>query len=263
MRQIITEQQKSQAKARQHEAELAHVLRMGTMWEMASGLSHQINQPLTAIANYAAATLHDLGSGKLSRDGIIESLTQIYQEADRASDVVRHINRFIRKAEPKQELADVNEVVGSVLDLARFELTKNQVDLELDLHQRVSTLWVDRIQIEQAILNLIRNAIDAMRGVPECDRRIAISTSMAGSDDVAITIRDHGSGVASEDLKEIFDPFFSTKPSGMGMGLSITRTIVEAHGGRVEIPRNESEGAVFTVVLPSETGILNRTSNTS
>ncbi|MFQ5973422.1 MAG: PAS domain S-box protein, partial [Alphaproteobacteria bacterium] len=247
----ITEQKMAQAKARQHESELAHVLRMGTMWEMASGLGHQINQPLTAIANFAGGALRRLRDGKRSREEIIEALEQIYQEANRASEVVRHLNRFIRKAEPRPALMDVNEIVRSALDLARAEFADGKVKLELRLSSDLPAVTADPVQIEQAFLNLVRNAIEAMQTAPARDRRIVVRTAVSNGDGVAAFVSDSGPGVSAADTKRIFDPFFTTKPNGMGMGLSITRTIVEAHGGSVDILKRRKKGVTFRIVLPT------------
>ena len=247
----ITERVEAEQARRQHQAELARVLRMGTMGEMASSLAHEVNQPLAAIYNYSRGCLRRLTSGKSSPSEFRPALEQISEQAERASAVVRKIADFVRKGEPAQAPTDLNELVHSVARLVGAELGDGQVRLKLELGNLIPVVEIDRIEIEQVLLNIVRNSIEAMQETPLRDRTLAIATRQPSDDEIEITVRDTGPGLP--DLAgEIFEAFFSTKQGGMGMGLAISRTIMDAHGGRVWAEQGAPCGAVFHITLPVE-----------
>ncbi|MDX2168334.1 MAG: ATP-binding protein [Deltaproteobacteria bacterium] len=239
----ITERVRAEDNARQHQAELAHVLRVGTMGEMAAGLAHEINQPLGAIANYARGAVRRVRDGGLAAPGLLPILEEIAGEAMRAGEIIRRLRELIRKAGPQQTPVDVNELARNSVRLVQGEARQHGVDVQLELDGAVPCVAADATQIEQVLLNLLRNGIEAAGSAGE--RRVRVCTAAAAGA-VAVDVRDSGAGLPPAD---VFAPFFTTKPHGLGMGLSISRSIVEAHGGRLEaLPGGP--GATFRVTLP-------------
>ena len=246
-----TERKEAEDRARQHEADLAHVLRLSTMGEMATALAHQLNQPLAAIANYTRGCLFRIQSGDWESSDLIAVLEKASHQAERAGRMVREMGDFARAPEPRTSIVDINDLVRSVVRFEETELQGNDVQLDLALTHGLPRVAVDEIEIEQVILNLVRNGIEAMADVDEDERRLAISTVMTDGGEIEIAVRDSGSGLSPDDRSELFEPFFSTKPKGMGMGLSIARTIVEAHGGRLWVADEPGPGATFSLALPA------------
>jgi PAS domain S-box-containing protein len=242
--QDITERVRAEENARQHQAELAHVLRVGTMGEMAAGLAHEINQPLGAIANYARGAVRRVRDGGLASPGLLPILEEIAGEAMRAGEIIRRLRELIRKEGPQQAPVDVNELARNSVRLVQGEARQHGVDVQLELGA-VPRVAADATQLEQVLLNLLRNGIEAADSTGE--RRVRLRTATdAGA--VAVDVRDSGAGLPAED---VFAPFFTTKPHGLGMGLSISRSIIEAHGGRLEaLPGGP--GATFRVTLPAQ-----------
>ncbi len=250
----VSEQKQAAERARQHEAELARVLRLSTMGEMASGLAHQLNQPLAAVVNYCRGCLRRLQSGEWKSDEIMNALEQACEQADRASTIVRDIRDFIRKSEPRRSLVDVNESVGSAVTLAEGELRNNRVRIRLNLADGLPPALVDAVEIEQVILNLLRNGMEAMMETEVRKRQLTICTLMAADRAIEVALQDTGPGLSPDIEDKIFEPFVSTKREGMGMGLAISRTIVEAHGGRLWATRIAGGGARFHFTLPADGG---------
>ena len=244
----------AQEQADQRRSELARVLRMNSMGEMVTALAHEINQPLTAIYNFSRGCHRRIESGGVSPNELIDPLEQITKQAERASKVVRNLADFVRKGRPDQTETDVNEMVQLVVELARDELKSTRVGLVLDLAQGLPRITVDQIEIEQVLLNLVHNAVAAMREVPARRRSLTIVTAMSANDAIEIVVRDTGPGIANELLSHIFEPFFSTKSKAMSMGLAIGRTIVAAHDGRMWAEPNKEMGAAFHVTLPAREG---------
>ncbi|HKD36209.1 MAG TPA: ATP-binding protein [Pirellulales bacterium] len=248
----VSERKRAQEKARQHLAELAHMMRLRMMGELMSEVSHEINQPLYAISNFAAASLNRLNSpqGASAPSEVVGWLEQIAAQATRAGEIIRRIGRFVRKSPAKLITADVNEIVKSVIDLLGVDGRLDAVDLQLELADDVPPVSVDRIQVEQVLVNLLRNALEAMANNPAADRQLAVHTERHSSCDVAVAVSDNGPGLPPEQLGRLFEPFFTTKSEGMGMGLSISHSIIEAHGGRLEASANTDRGLTFRFTLP-------------
>jgi signal transduction histidine kinase len=215
----------------QHVSDLAHVSRLGTMGEMASGLAHELNQPLTAIANYIRGTLRRLHAGKMDDQELQSVLERSAKEAERAAEVIRRIRAFVSKDSSLREEIDINEPARQVARMVATELNANHISLVLDLEQFPGTVVADAIQIEQVLLNLVRNAIDALIEHRGDKREISITSKMNKSGNVAIEVADNADALSPADLSRIYDPFFTTREDGMGLGLSISKTIIEAHGG--------------------------------
>ena len=250
----ITARVRAEEGVRQHQAELAHVARLGTMGEMATGLAHELNQPLAAIVNYIQACLERIRAGVGDSDDLLIDMERAAAQAERAGEMIEHIRDFVRKGEPRRTSVDLNSLVRLAAELIDSELRHAGVRVCLDLAEEIPIVKAQDIQIEQVIVNLMRNSLEAMNENEAGTRQLTIHTSRAESDAVELTIRDTGRGLPDETLDRVFDPFFSTKPDGMGMGLSICRTIVEAHGGHLWATSDSDRGATFRFTLPSDEG---------
>jgi PAS domain S-box-containing protein len=247
----ITARRRAEEQARQHLQSLAHVSRVSSMGEMASAIAHEINQPLTAIANYTYASARMLRSGAATRDEILEVLQRVAAEAERAGEVVRRMRSFVRGDEGQLQAVEANFLVNEVVRLAAAEARQNGVELDTRLEIGLPVVLADSIQIQQVLLNLVRNAIEAIAMSGADERRVQLATRAAGADMIEITVADSGPGLAAADLEKVFEPFYTTKPEGIGIGLALSRSIADAHGGRLWATANAgSPGATFHLTLP-------------
>jgi PAS domain S-box-containing protein len=244
----ITEHKRAEALARQHQAELAHVLRVGTIGEIAAGLAHEINQPLGAIANYAQGCARRLRTGA-SETALLPIIEEIAGEALRAGAIIRRLRDLVRKKSPPPERLDLNGLVRESARVIEPEARQFGIRVRLDLTPDLPPVTCDGIQIEQVLLNLLLNGIEAVQASGNGERTIAVTTAPLGDAAVEVAIRDSGVGLPAPPT-DVFAPFFSTKPSGLGMGLSISRSIIEAHGGRLSAARNADRGSTFRFTLP-------------
>ncbi len=247
----ITEEIRHREHIQQLRSQLAHVSRLSTMGEMATGIAHELNQPLTAIANYACAARQDLWyDNATSRARLDELLANLSEQAVRAGDVVHRIRSFVKSPQGSRETCDLHKLIDDVVELMHYYLQSNGIQLEL--HHSAPRLWVeiDEIQIQQVLLNLIRNAIEAMDGLNKAERRLEISTSRSHDERVAISVKDFGKGLTSEEQGKLFDAFYTTKEDGMGIGLAICQTIIESHEGRLWVERNLDRGVTFHFTVP-------------
>lgn len=245
-----SEQLRSERENRDIGERLAQVGRVTTLGEMASAIAHEINQPLTAISAYAQACRRIFEQPAPDSRLLHETLEAIASQALRAGDVVRRIRGFVRHHDSARESIDINDVVRAALEFADFDLRAHAVEVKADLAARLPPVLADPIQIQQVCLNLIRNAIDAMAETPPAARRLAF-TSHVQDGTVVVTCRDSGPGVADEMRERLFEPFQTNKAEGMGMGLSISASIVSAHGGTLRYAGEPAGGASFTLVLPA------------
>jgi C4-dicarboxylate-specific signal transduction histidine kinase len=230
---------------------MAHIGRLSTMGEMVSGLAHELNQPLSAIANFARASLYRVRSMAGDElDEVAESLEQIAGQADRAGAIIRHLRGFVRRADAERTDVDVNQLVREISVLLEVDARLHEARLALVLDESLPTLIGDRVQLEQVIANLVRNALEAMNETPPAKREVTIATAGLPNGGVEVAVRDRGSGCRNGDADRWFDPFYTTKPSGMGLGLSISRSIVESHGGRLDALPNPEGGSIFRFRLP-------------
>jgi len=232
------------------QTELARVSRLTTMGELAASIAHEVNQPLTAVTNNGSACLRLLANRSLEPEVLRRALEEIVADGTRASAVVARIRGFIKKAPVEKTELDVNEVIQEVLALAGHELHKNQVLVECQLAKTLPLVRADRIQLQQVLLNLIMNSIEAMTGANNQTRVLAVESRIDESGDVLAAVRDSGTGLGSE-ANRLFTPFFTTKANGMGMGLPISRSLIESHGGRLWATANSPHGAVFSFTLPA------------
>jgi C4-dicarboxylate-specific signal transduction histidine kinase len=233
----------------QHLSDLAHVTRLSTMGEMASGLAHELNQPLTAIANYLRGCLRRIDRGNLEPSELEAIMLQTVNESERAAEIIRRMRAFVNKEDPHHESVEINELVIRVSGFLRSEMERESIELNLRLADGLPLLMVDAIQIEQVLLNLIRNAIDAVRAPWQGSREIEIISRLNGDDMIHVEVMDSGCGLPEGEEEQIFDPFFTTKDEGMGMGLSISRTIIEAHGGAMYTDTTGKK-TIFGIALP-------------
>jgi signal transduction histidine kinase len=246
----VSERKRGEEEARRHQAELTHVLRLGTMGEMAAGLAHEINQPLGAIANYAQGCSRRLRAGTLGATEALGVVDEISEEALRAGEIIRRLRNLIRKETPRQDRVDLNDVVRDAVHLVTPEARQHGVTVQVRTSSTLPRVVADGIQIEQVVLNLARNGIEAMTNVPATRRRLSIGTKHTAAGEVEVTVKDSGHGLPPDGAAQVFAPFYTTKASGLGMGLSISRTIIEAHHGRLWATANPEGGTTFRFTLP-------------
>jgi PAS domain S-box-containing protein len=233
--------------------ELARVSRLTTMGELAASIAHEVNQPLTAVTNNSSACLRLLAADNLKPEVLRRALEEIVADGNRASAVVTRIRRFIKKAPAERNELDINEVIQEALTLADRELYENRVRLERQLTKGLPLVLADRVQMQQVLLNLIMNGIEAMIAVTDQPRSLWLESRVDESGDILVAVRDSGTGLGLE-ADRVFTPFFTTKTNGMGMGLSISRSLIENHGGRLWATPNFPIGAVFSFTLPVSAG---------
>ncbi len=248
----ITELVKAEERGRRHQAELAHVARLSTLGEMTSGLAHELNQPLCAITTYAQTCLRILKSGESQAEQIRYGLEQVVRQAELGGEIFRRLRTFARKGDTPRQRVHLRDVVNEVAGFIRAEVQQNQVKVTLEIARNLPRVRVDPIQIEQVLLNLVRNAMDAMAGLPEPRRRILIKASRHARRSARVCISDGGRGCPAETADRLFEPFYTTKPNGLGIGLGISQSLIEAHGGRLWLETNTDDGATFCFTLPGE-----------
>jgi C4-dicarboxylate-specific signal transduction histidine kinase len=226
------------------------VLRISTIGELASGLAHELNQPLSAIANVVEACARYLRSGNAQPKKLLALLKDASTEALRASEIVEHLRGFIEKGEPQFESCDLVEIVRNVHRFLRREIEQAQIDLRLNLDTKPLPISADRIQIEQVVVNLMQNAVDAIRGSRAATKEIRVRVRPVKGK-AEVRVRDGGAGISAAAAKRLFEPFFTTKRDGLGMGLAISRSIIEAHRGRIWVERvPEGRGTMVCFALP-------------
>ena len=235
---------------RKAQAELAHVTRVTMLGELTASIAHEINQPLAAVIANAEACLSWLDRTPPDLDAACRSAEWIVDDANRASEVIRRVRALAKKTDIEKASLSLNEIVGEAMALVQRELASHEVELRMDLAPNLPRIFADRVQLQQVIINLVINAVEALQSVTDRPRELKIRTGRDDTRRVFLTVTDNGIGLAAEDAERMFTPFFTTKSSGMGMGLSICRSIIEAHEGRLSASRNESHGATFQFVLP-------------
>jgi two-component system sensor kinase FixL len=245
----ITAVRRAEQELRRHQAELVHVCRLSTMGEVATGMAHELNQPLAAIVNYASGCGRRLRQGTGDPEELAQAMDRIGSQAQRAGEIIRRLRGLVGKQAPVRVQVDLNHMVAEVSAFAEFEIAKLGLTIDLDLVVGEIPVRVDLVQIEQVLLNLVRNALDALEEVPPHRRRLTIRGRREGHWAVA-TVEDTGPGIPPEDMARLFDPFFTTKINGMGMGLPISQTILDNHGGELRVDSEPGVGTRFQVLLP-------------
>jgi two-component system sensor kinase FixL len=245
----LTARKQAETMAREHEASLARVLRLSSMGEMASGLAHELNQPLTGIASFAAAGIERIRSGRAETGQLVDLLERIGSEAERAGAIIHHQREFVRKGAPTLEATSLARIVHAVARLLAAEAVRYGITLHVAATAGHLTIHADAVQIEQVLVNLVQNAIDAIRSGGRAGD-VWLQTSVASGNMVVVEVRDTGVGLSEEVRERMFDAFFTTKSEGLGMGLAISRSIIEAHGGRLWAEGNPDLGAAVRFTLP-------------
>jgi PAS domain S-box-containing protein len=231
------------------QAELAHVTRVTTMGELAASIAHEVNQPLSAIVNNGSACLRWLNGAAPNLDEAREAARRIIRDGNRAGEVITRIRALLRKTDAEKARLDINQTIREVVKLTRNEAARKAVTLRMDLAADLPPVLGDRVQLQQVILNLVMNGVEAMASAPGRPRELLIRSRPYGSDKALVAVQDSGAGLDGQDLEKIFDAFYTTKPQGMGMGLAISRSIVEDHGGRLWVAPNDGPGATFQFTL--------------
>jgi PAS domain S-box-containing protein len=230
--------------------ELARATRVTTLGELTASIAHEVNQPLGAVVNAAAACRRWLDGGTPNLDEARSAVDWIVNEGNRASEVIRRVRALANKADIERVALDVNDVVKEAIALVQREFISHRVSLRMELASTLPTILGDRVQLQQVIINLVMNGIEAMQSITDRPRELVIRSRQDETHRVLVTVTDSGVGISAENTDRLFNAFFTTKSSGMGMGLSICRSIVEAHGGRLSASSNEGPGAAFQFVLP-------------
>ncbi|MCP4076692.1 MAG: PhnD/SsuA/transferrin family substrate-binding protein [Gammaproteobacteria bacterium] len=250
----ISERKKAEKQARKFRHDLAHMARVSTMGEMASGMAHELNQPLTAISTNADACIRLTESSKLDKETLSDTLEIISLQAKRAGAIIKQLRNFIRKDMPEKDAANINEIIQEVLLLIRPSLNEHSIILKLKLEDEIPAVQAQHIQIDQVILNLVKNAIEAMTDSSVTTKTLKIKTECIEGEKVKVTIGDSGHGVDAEILKRLFTPFSTSKNNGMGLGLSISEGIINEHGGKLKLKSSSEQGSIFQFTLPLHKG---------
>jgi PAS domain S-box-containing protein len=258
----LTEQKRAEAEARESERhvremqmEVAHANRVATIGQLTASIAHEVNQPIAAASINAQAALRWLGARPPNLEEVRKGLDHIVKDANRAGDVIGRIRAIIKKAPSRKDRVDINEAIREVIELTRGEAAKHGASVRTALGEGLPAIEGDRVQLQQVVLNLIVNAVQAMTAIAEGPRELFIATTRAEPTSVLVAVKDSGPGLGPESLERLFAPFYTTKADGLGMGLSICRSIIEAHGGRVWVEPNEPQGAVFQFTVPADTAI--------
>jgi PAS domain S-box-containing protein len=245
----------SERRYREVQTELAHANRVATMGQLTASIAHEVKQPIAATVTNAQAALRWLRTQPPNVDEVGQVLGRIIKDANRAGDVLGRIRQLVRKAPPRKEPVDINEAIREVIELTRGEAWKHGASVQTHLADGLPFIDGDRVELQQVLLNLIINALEAMSGVSDGVRELLISTGKADAGCVLVAVSDSGPGFAPHNAERIFAPFYTTKPTGLGMGLSICRSIIEAHGGRFWASANVPRGAIFQFTVPAHPAV--------
>jgi PAS domain S-box-containing protein len=246
----ITERKRAEAELQRNREELAHVTRVSALGELAASLAHELNQPLTAILSNAQAAQRFLSINPTDLEEIKDILKDIVEDNSRAGEVIRRMRALVKKEDLAFEVLDLTGVVRDVIQLVHSDAILRNVRVSFEANSDLPSVRGDRVQLQQVVLNLLLNAFEAMKDTPMAEREVVVQVKMTGLDALAVAVRDQGTGMTSEKFEKIFQPFFTTKKEGLGMGLSISRSIIEAHGGQLWAENNTDRGATFYITVP-------------
>jgi len=249
--QDVTETKVAEEALNRARSELAHVTRVTTMGELTASIAHEVKQPIAAAVTSAQTALRWLEAQPPELGEVREALCRIVRAGKRAGDVVGRICALVTKAPPRRDSVEINAAIREIVELTRDEAVKNRVSVRTDLTEGLPLIWGDRVQLQQVILNLIMNGIEAMAAVEEVPRELLITSKKDHAEGVLVAVADNGPGLAAGALEQVFAAFHTTKADGLGLGLSICRSIIEAHDGRLWASGNEGRGAVFRFTLPA------------
>jgi C4-dicarboxylate-specific signal transduction histidine kinase len=253
----IAERKRAEDAYHEAQAELGRVTRISALGTLAASISHEVNQPLAAVVTNADACMMWLSCAPPNLEEARSAMESIVQQGTRASEVVRRIRAMFTKTTPERTEVQLNVLVEEMVTHMRTDAARNQVEIEMELTSNLPTVICDRVQLQQVIVNLVQNGMEAMRGVTGRTRRIVIRSGLSDQGEALVSVKDSGTGIDPKDERRVFDAFFTTKGQGMGMGLSISHSIVEAHNGRLWVTRNPDHGATFQFTLPVEERVGN------
>jgi C4-dicarboxylate-specific signal transduction histidine kinase len=245
----LTERKRVEAAYHQVQMQLAHANRVATMGQLTASIAHEVKQPIAGLLASGQAALRWLGNTP-NLEAARQSIERVIRDGKRSGDIIDRLRDLVKKAPPRNDSVNINEVIREVIALTNVEAVRNGVSAQTELAESLPLVQGDRVQLQQVILNLVINAVEAMSGVVEGSRDLLISTSKAEGDAILVAVRDSGPGFDSVNTEQVFEPFYTTKPDGIGMGLSICRSIIEAHGGRLWVSANVPRGAVFQFTVP-------------
>jgi len=246
----VTERRQTEDENVRQQVRLEQTSRLISMGEMASTLAHELNQPFTAISNYAMGCVSQLESGKYRREDLLAAMQKASFQAERAGKIVRRMRDFVRKSEPNRASVPLAEIVAEAIGFAEIEARKAGVDIRVSIPAALPPVYADRIMIEQVLLNFLRNAREAMQHLAPAQRIAEIRTTRVDGSHAMVEVADRGVGISPEAARQLFSPFFSTKNDGMGMGLNICRSLIEYHEGNLTFVRNTDVGTTFRFTLP-------------
>lgn len=245
----ITQSKNAEEIEKKHMLELAHTSRIITIGEMSTQLAHELSQPLTSIETYSRACITLINKGRFNIDEIKNTFENISNQARRAQEVMHELRNFVKKDASRKNLS-INSLIKSAIKLLQIEFQEYDLDIELDLREQLPNVIADRILIEQVLINLVKNALEAMQDVNKSDRSLRLQSDLLAGEGVMVSVRDSGPGLSEYEISKIFEPFYTTKPEGMGMGLAITRSIIDSHSGDLEVVTNVTGGTTFQFTLP-------------
>jgi PAS domain S-box-containing protein len=248
----ITAIKRADAELQQARIEFARVARVTTLGELTAAIAHEVNQPLTGLVSSGNACLRWLDGEAPDLEAARRSIQRMIRDGNRAGEVIGRIRAMIRKSKPQRDFLNINDAIMEVLALLRTEIYRNDILPYTELSDDLSLVWGDRVQSQQVILNLIVNAIEAMSGIGQTQRRLLVSSVKDGPNGVLVSVRDSGTGFDETALDRLFEAFYTTKENGMGIGLAVSRTIIQAHGGRLWAMPNAPQGAIFQFTLPTD-----------
>src|SRR5262245_33618768 len=257
---IVLEITRRERQLRELQTQLAHTNRVVTMGQLTASITHEVNQPIAAARNYVGVALRLLDRNPPDLPEVRDTLAHAAKATDRVGAIVGQMRALMQKASPRSDRVDMNEALQEVIELTRGEALKNGVSVETQFAQGLPIIAGDRVQLQQVVLNLILNALQAMEAVSEGAREVLVTTRQIELNDLYVGVQDTGAGLSPETLSRLFEPFYTTKPNGMGMGLTICRSIVKAHGGRLWVTPCEPRGALFQFCDPCPAVMINRLS---
>jgi C4-dicarboxylate-specific signal transduction histidine kinase len=246
----VTERRLAEESLRQTQADLARVSRLTTMGELTASLAHEVNQPIAAASTNANTCLRWLAADPPNVEEARAAATRIAMDTKRAGEIVSRVRQLFKKGTPQRELVDVNDIIREMIVLLRGEISRYNIFVETELAKDLPLFLADRVQLQQVLMNLVINGIEAMKDVDR-RRELSIRSRRVPSDEVVVSVSDSGAGLPPQQGDEIFNAFFTTKPHGTGMGLRISRSIIESHGGRLWAADNSPQGASFYFTLPT------------
>jgi C4-dicarboxylate-specific signal transduction histidine kinase len=258
----ITERKRAEAEARENDRryremqmELAHANRVTTMGQLTASIAHEVNQPIAAMVSNAEASLRWLGAGSTHLHEVQQVLPSIIADGKRAGEVIHRIRALMKKAPPRKDRLEINQAILEIIGITRGEAVKHRISVLAELAGHLAAVEADRVQLQQVLLNLIVNAIEAMGATNEGPRELLISTAKVETGGVLVAVQDSGPGLEAAMPERVFESFYTTKSTGLGLGLSICRSIIEAHGGRLWASTNQRRGATFQFTLPGDANI--------